>query len=432
MLLFINIAIVTGILTVSVYPVGAAVETPSQEELAKLDPYAERYNVERVIREIQSRPYDPDQGFSFVAWGDVRSNPEVFERLWAAIQKEDAVFSICTGDLVQRGYVDQWLNDFFSIVDQYHTVPFLPVYGNHDVGFSGIEYMRIFGVRDYYFDYGDSRLIGVDNVNGLTPQQLAWIENLLKSAEGKKTFVFAHKPPETIEKWAYHAFDDGADEFCELMTQYKVDTVFLGHIHAYSTAKHEGIDYVITGGGGAGLHSRYGPMGNIHHYCVVNVKGGNVSHDVVRLMDDQLVRSPGGNEFYQLPEDLISDTILAAVRTIVPVGEIKDVEIEGKNGQTLYTVELKERVRNLGTRDVDIIVTEDGTILEIEWELFEQQLPERISIYLKENYTDETFDEAKKIQENGQIVIEVTLVRSDGTERDVVFDEKGNFIEEDD
>ncbi|MFH1737757.1 MAG: metallophosphoesterase family protein, partial [bacterium] len=115
----------------------------------------------------------------------------------------------------------------------------------------------------------------------------------------KYKFVFAHKPPRTIKKWAYHSFSRGSEEFCDLMTKYAVTSVFLGHIHAYSTTIYSGVEYVVTGGGGAGLSSRYGPLGNKYHYCVVHVGQSAVSHEVVRLAaDGSMSRSAGGNEFY--------------------------------------------------------------------------------------------------------------------------------------
>jgi 3',5'-cyclic AMP phosphodiesterase CpdA len=278
----------------------------SETELIKLDPFAKRYNVEKLIKKIQSIPFDPNKGFSFVAWGDVRSNRKVFTQLWDSINQESALFSIATGDLVLRGTVDEWLLDFFPIVDRHSKNIFLPVLGNHDIGTERVEYKRIFGVRDYYFDYGNARFIVIDNSgSGFSDEQLAWTENLLKTADNMLTFLFAHKPPKTIKKWAYHSFDQNADEFCNLMTQYKVTHVYLGHIHAYSTATFQGIDYSITGGGGAGLHNRYGPLGNVHHYTVVRVDEKGIQQEVVRVLDGKLVRGEAGNTFYQTPEEML-------------------------------------------------------------------------------------------------------------------------------
>lgn len=93
--------------------------------------------------------------------------------------------------------------------------------------------------------------------------------------------------PKNIDKWAYHAWgDEESKVFTDLMTKHKVAEVYLGHIHAYSTAKYGGVNYTISGGGGAELHDRYGPMGNVHHYIICDVSPyGTVKLQVVRFYD---------------------------------------------------------------------------------------------------------------------------------------------------
>ncbi|RJP19207.1 MAG: hypothetical protein C4527_26850 [Candidatus Omnitrophota bacterium] len=277
---------------------------PTKAELAKLDPFRERYHVDRVLDRIHTVPFESEKGFSFAVWADIQSHPEVFDRLWREIQKENVLFVITVGDLVDRGEVSLWLSDFFAIIDLHRDIPLLPVIGNHDVGYKKVEFTRIFGRREYAFDYGNARFVVVDSVDGLGWMQLRWIKRELAKAGEKHPFVFAHKPPTVIKKWAYHSFSKGADAFCDLLSTYRVDNAFFGHIHAYSTAKHDGVEYVVSGGGGGVLHNRYGPMGNVHHYCVVTVKGDEVSHQVVRLIDGQMQRSSAGNEFYQDPSTL--------------------------------------------------------------------------------------------------------------------------------
>ena len=70
------------------------------------------------------------------------------------------------------------------------------------------------------------------------------------------------------------------------MTKHKVAEVYLGHIHAYSTAKQDGVNYTLSGGAGAGLHNRYGPKGNVHHYVICDVSAdGTLKQQVVRFYD---------------------------------------------------------------------------------------------------------------------------------------------------
>ena len=77
-------------------------------------------------------------------------------------------------------------------------------------------------------------------------------------------------------------------QFTELMTRYGVAHVFLGHIQAYSTATFEGVDYTISGGGGAGLHDRFGPLGNVYHYIICDVgPDGTMTQQVTRFYKDE-------------------------------------------------------------------------------------------------------------------------------------------------
>ena len=405
---------------------------PSEAELAALDPLSQRYHVETVLKRIQAVPFKAEKGFSFVAWGDFRSNAPVLDRLWTEIQKEPVQFAITTGDLVPRGVVKEWLEYFGPIVGKHDTIPFLPVVGNHDLGRDKkrAEYQRIFGPLEYYFDYGNARFVFLDNTDGLSTQQLVWLETLLQETDKPYKFVFAHKPPDTIKKWEYHSFSENADAFCDLMSHTHVTTVYLGHIHAYSTAVHNGIEYVVSGGGGAGLHSRYGPLGNVFHYCVVHVKPDGVSHEVVRLMDGKISRTAGGNEFYQTPDELLPANVLAAVKKMFPNGLIDDVGQEEENQQVIYEIDLVDQPSGQSSRDVEITMQADGKLIQVEKEVFQNELSAAITKFLREQYSLAKFDEASH-QKGKEEIYTVTIIQQNGEELDLIFNEQGEFVRED-
>ena len=131
----------------------------------------------------------------------------------------------------------------------------------------------------------------MDNVTNATSnmETLEWLDSVLKDTpEGFHRIVAAHQPVATIKKWAYHSWDRGYSRlFVELMEKYSVDHVFFCHIHAYSTMTLNGIPYTISGGGGAGLHHRFGPLGNVHHYIICDVLAdGSMEQTVVRFYRD--------------------------------------------------------------------------------------------------------------------------------------------------
>jgi predicted phosphodiesterase len=266
----------------------------TQELIARLlGPHKDKYNVANTIERIQQVPVDPAEGFRFVALGDSRSDEEVWNMIAESINKYDPVFAINTGDLVPKGKAQEFADYLIPTLDAKATdYEFLPVMGNHDSGDDGKQYDYLFGegARVYRFHYGDSVFVVLDN--GSKGARMPWDEQLaladtwLAEPPNEHKFVFMHKPPASVPKWAYHAASSSESlALTELMTRHEVDHVFLGHIHAYSTAEVGGVGYTITGGAGAGLHDQYGPEGSVHHYVIVDVTSDGVEQQVVRFYE---------------------------------------------------------------------------------------------------------------------------------------------------
>jgi len=256
-----------------------------------LDKYHREYCVDTVLARIQSMPHGPDVGFRFIVFGDNRIDRSVWEMVCKSISRKDAVFAIGVGDLVDDGQPEEYDEDLFGVLEKDGQFNFLPVVGNHDIGHDGlaVSYLTSFGPRalNYYFDYGNARFVILDNCSRVTDftAQLDTADRWLhETPPGYYKFVFVHVPPGEIKKWSYHAMSgEKSRRFTEVMTKHAVDHVFAGHIHAYSTASHEGVDYTITGGAGAALHEQYGPTGSVHHYVIVDVTPTGIKQQVVRF-----------------------------------------------------------------------------------------------------------------------------------------------------
>ncbi len=263
-----------------------------------LGDYRESLNFDHEIRRLKSRQKDQDARFRFVVMGDSRSQYD----LWSNMLKHmtlldpEPEFIINTGDLVPRGIV-KYYSEYVIPPLMELDIPFFVAIGNHDYGFEkqAIEYRYLFGdnALNYYFDYRNYRFIFVDNVTNVYPleETIGWLGDVLADTPADvKTVVSFHTPCGNIEKWAYHAMEEEQSErFTDLMTRHGVDHVFCGHIHAYSTATFEGVDYTVTGGGGAGLHDRFGPLGSVHHYVICDVGAdGTLKQQVVRFYKDEI------------------------------------------------------------------------------------------------------------------------------------------------
>ena len=144
-----------------------------------------------------------------------------------------------------------------------------------------------------------------------------------------------------------------------------------------------------------------------------------------------MTRSPGGNEFYQHPLELLTPEVLAAVKTIAPEAKVDDVDIEKEGGHTFFEVDLEEPRTTGGDREIKITVREDGVVVEVEREVFRNELPVGVVNYIREHYAGEKFDEAVKVQEGEDSWFEVTLEKQDGDDRDLLFNLDGTFIAED-
>jgi len=241
---------------------------------ALLGQYRQRFNFTNQIKKLGRRPKSADGSFRYVVMGDSRSQWGLWSNIVKHIDGLDPkpAFVINTGDVVPKGYAREYSQYYVPPLLK-TDIPFLIAIGNHDDGSDSMaqEYRYLFGPKalNYYFDYGKARYVFIDNATDVQPyeQTLKWLDKTLADTpKGYRKYVSAHKPPSTIEKWAYHALDDSNSRtFTDLMTKHEVDEVYHGHIHAYSTARYNGVDYTLSGGGGAGLHDRYGPLGNVHH-----------------------------------------------------------------------------------------------------------------------------------------------------------------------
>ena len=279
------------------YPVNKNEDEVKAEILSEagtlLDDFRDRFNIDNQIAKLNKKQNNMNNSFRFVVMGDSRSNNDLWENINKHIAMLDPQpdFIINTGDIVTRGFVKEFREYFIPPLLNL-DIPYFVAIGNHDVGFKkqAIEYRYLFGENslNYYFDYYNYRFIFIDNVTSVCPMEetVEWLKKILsETPDNYSIIVSLHRPFGNIDRWSYHAMDkEHSKMFTDLMSKYKVKHVFCGHIHAYSTATLNGIDYTVTGGAGAGLYKRYGPKGNVHHYIICDVStDGTLKQQVVRF-----------------------------------------------------------------------------------------------------------------------------------------------------
>lgn len=239
------------------------------------------------------------EGYQFVVIGDTRprfesENFRIFERLIPKINAAKPAFVINLGDLIY-GYgplskAKQW--DQYQRVIKAIQAPYYQVPGNHDTYSREARklYRQRFGKFYDSFDYGDGHFVLVNNCDQgkwgyIGPAELAWLKADLEKNQKPWVYVFLHCPVWEPERVApdYHEF--WAQTLHPLFRQYRVRAVFGGHFHCYGpTRVIDGIQYYITGGGGAELRPDYRKSGGVHHFVKVKVGPDNLE---VRVVTDR-------------------------------------------------------------------------------------------------------------------------------------------------
>ena len=181
----------------------------------------------------------------------------VFESI-AQLDPQPA-FAVHLGDIVHPVPV---LPTFEAAVERFKAIaatarcPLYLIPGNHDVGDKVVEWMpagtvtadhvekyrRLFGPDYYAFDEQGCRFLALDAQlinSGLSAeqQQRAWFEDELKSASGRRVFVFIHYPPYVTDRHESGTYDNidepGRSWLLGLIETYRPEALFAGHVHNF-------------------------------------------------------------------------------------------------------------------------------------------------------------------------------------------------------
>jgi 3',5'-cyclic AMP phosphodiesterase CpdA len=268
-------------------------------DLTPLEPYAATEHYDELIARVKAQPIGPE-GFKFVVLGDSRTNYGKALEVLTRAADEDPAFILSNGDIVRKGTPGEYIAHHLRLVEAVKPVPFIPVPGNHERGPNRdfATFKAIYGDTRLSFDYGNIRIVGVNNGDrlGMSNSDINFLRDELSKPGVDHKFVIFHVPPRYMEDYGTNeegrGFTWNHRKFRRLVTDQAVDHVFVGHVHGFYTRVIDGIRYTITGGAGASLSQALDPEGQVHNYIVVHVRPEGLEVEVVKEVEGQWVRAP--------------------------------------------------------------------------------------------------------------------------------------------
>ncbi len=259
----------------------------------------------------------PGQPFKFVVYGDNRSQHEKHKEVVASILgEEDIDFVVNTGDMVSNGEVEGDWATFFEIEQALlATHPIMPAVGNHEEDGGNVDlFLKYFklpknGKSTYYYQRIGNALfmtldghVEIDNLliclftvqlaeDCFNAAQIDWIKETLAMAKADPTITHVFTSTH-IGPYSSKPGRTGSGQMRALLDDFlanKVKVVFSGHDHYFEHGlSANGLPYIVTGGGGAGLYETDPSQAiwiphevltseSIHNYLVVEVSGDWVS-----------------------------------------------------------------------------------------------------------------------------------------------------------
>lgn len=243
---------------------------------------------------------NPNSPFKFIAYGDTQMNFLRHTEIVEQIRKHDFDFILHCGDAVQRGLRSDWDTEFFEPLKQVLTSkPIYTAIGNHELNskyfYENFSYPNSEHENYYSFSYGNAFFIFLDNPRAAYPnkeiyldfkkgsEQYKWLESELSSERAQSSqwrFVISHVP--SYVGGRQDSFKDCKDNLVPLFEKYNVDISFSGHVHGYERGVVNGVNYIVTAGGGGRIQNisdsskKFQRISNtnfqlVYNFCVVEI-----------------------------------------------------------------------------------------------------------------------------------------------------------------
>lgn len=199
-------------------------------------------------------------------YGDVRGGHDTHRRLISAMLGEGLDLVAMTGDMVARGSDDGDWQKFFAVTRELlASLRYVPAIGNHDLGWSQTD-PDVFALPPgpagrpdhvywYSLDLADIHLVFLDSNAYENQAQEVWLEADLAAARARGVraiIALTHDGP--YSRGLHRGNQLARKRYVPILARHRVDLLVAGHDHLYQRGEIDGIRYVVSGGGGAGLY----------------------------------------------------------------------------------------------------------------------------------------------------------------------------------
>ena len=227
---------------------------------------------------------DAEKPFTFVIVGDTRSKG-TFEGLAKDINKAHPAFVVILGDWVNGGAADQHAYFRQKSAEYNFSCPVFFTPGNHDLDpedYPMARFEKDYGPRNFSFVYNDNIFIFTSHLDKRfsNRESLDYMHSLDSQKLGayRNRFVFMHIPP-WVSPDIKERHTANEKEFKQTFEDLNIDYVVAADFHGYNRTRLNGVEYIITGGGGASLHESQ--WRQFHHAIALTVGPNMVSERIL-------------------------------------------------------------------------------------------------------------------------------------------------------
>lgn len=206
------------------------------------------------------------------AWPDPTADA-IFAQLVRQVAELEPRFFVNLGDFAGPGRLER--HEAYLRLVRPLKIPNICVVGNHDLddASGAAVWEAVHGPMNFAFGCGHTRFVAIhaasrvgrhdrqgppEAVEGPRQEDLDFLDAALSRADEPNRVVLMHMPPYLGGRHAPHenwGFGRHQSEFLQILHRHRVKLVCCAHGLAFDDHVHDGIRFVMSGGGGSGLCS---------------------------------------------------------------------------------------------------------------------------------------------------------------------------------